>query len=341
MFKNRGEHTYPTIGCILFFILVFATCSFAIAGPDAAKVVGASECGECHKKEVQAWRNTHHFSTFTELTRKKDAKKIADNMGIRRIKTESDCVNCHFTQQIVDGSVETVSGISCESCHGAAKDWMNIHNDYGGKDVKKEQETPEHKKMRISQSLQAGLISPTDIYALANNCYQCHLVPNEKLVNKGGHQAGSPFELVSWSQGEVRHNYFSSPSGEENLEAPVERRRMLYILGNALELEHALRAIAKATEKAEYAVTMAKRVKLAVLRLEKIAGVVNAPEVGQLITIGKSAELKLNNEAKLSASADQAAQTAKSIAQKYNGSEFAALDQLLPSASDYKGSVSN
>ncbi|MGR9105439.1 MAG: cytochrome c family protein [Gammaproteobacteria bacterium] len=341
MFKLHNIPLNAAIGWIFVSLAVVFAGKSAVAGPDPAKVVGASECGECHKKEVEAWRSTHHYTTYNELSRKKDAKKIADNMGIRRIKAESDCVNCHFTQQIVDGSVDAVSGITCESCHGAAKDWMDIHNDYGGKDVKKEQESPDHKAMRISNAVKGGMILPSDLYALANNCYQCHLVPNEKLVNKGGHKAGSAFELVSWSQGEVRHNYFSSPSGEENLEAPIERKRMFYILGNALELEHALRAIGKATEKAEYAVTMAKRVKLAVLRLEKIAAAVSAPEVKQMVDIGKSAELKLNNEAKLSASADKVAEVAKSMAQKYKGSEFAGLDSLLPSPADYKGRASN
>ncbi len=44
------------------------------------------------------------------------------------------------------------------------------------------------------------------IYDLAKTCYGCHVVPQEDLVNKGGHRAGSAFELVSWSQGEVLHN---------------------------------------------------------------------------------------------------------------------------------------
>lgn len=338
MIRNRSDLVKSAIGCFPLYLIALLVGNLAVAGPDPDKVVGSGECGECHKKEVEAWRNTHHYTTFNELARKTDARTIAKKLGIKRIKNESECVNCHFTEKNNDGDVEAISGISCESCHGAAKDWMDIHNDYGGKDVKKEQETAEHKKMRIDQSVSAGMISPSDIYQLANNCYQCHLVPKETLVNQGGHKAGSPFELVSWSQGEVRHNYFSSASGEENPEAPIERKRMLYILGDALELEHALRAIAKAKEKAEYAVTMAKRVKLAVLRLERIAGAINSAEVKQLIDAGKSAKLKLNNEAELSASADQVAKIAKSLAQKYNGSEFAGLDSLLPGHSDYKGS---
>ena len=165
-----------------------------------AMVVGAGECGECHKEEVQRWRESQHYKTFKELARRKKTKEITKALGIKRVKKGSECVVCHFTQQIVEGNSKVVAGISCESCHSPAKDWLDIHNDYGGKDFKKDQETVEHKKKRKADSLKAGMIVPSDLYGLANNCYGCHLVPNEKLVNKGGHKAGSAFELVSWSQ---------------------------------------------------------------------------------------------------------------------------------------------
>lgn len=330
--------TYPGLYMVAV-LLFFSNAHLAVASPDIADIVGPNECGECHKKEVEAWRGTHHFSTFKELSRTKDAKQIAKNLGLKRIKTEGDCVSCHFTRQLVGGSPEAVAGISCESCHGGAKNWMDIHNDYGGKDVKKEAETAAHKETRIAQSLKAGLISPSDIYSVANNCYQCHLVPNEKLVNVGGHKAGSPFELVSWSQGEVRHNYFSSADGKENANTSPERKRMMYIVGNLLELEHALRAISKATQKAKYAVTMAKRVKLAIKRLNKLAAVINDADVNAIITIGTTAKLKLNNEAELKAAADNVARLAKKFAASHTGSEFAALDALLPDPSKFKGTA--
>ena len=50
--------------------------------------------------------------------------------------------------------------------------------------------------------------NPHNIYLIARQCYDCHTVPNERLVNVGGHLAGSQdFELVAWSQGMVRHNF--------------------------------------------------------------------------------------------------------------------------------------
>ena len=46
---------------------------------------------------------------------------------------------------------------------------------------------------------------------------------------------------------------------------------MMYVVGQALDLEFALRGVAKATEKADYAVAMAKRAKIAEKRIENAA----------------------------------------------------------------------
>ena len=81
-------------------------------------------------------------------------------------------VSCHFLQAEADGTVKPVAGVSCESCHGAARDWIKVHNDYGGKGVKKEQETAEHRRERLEKSRAAGMIRPAEIYRLAANCYQ-------------------------------------------------------------------------------------------------------------------------------------------------------------------------
>ena len=46
-------------------------------------------------------------------------------------------------------------------------------------------------------------------------------VPEERLVNVGGHTAGSAFELVSWSQGEVRHNLQKSAGKDGVITMPI------------------------------------------------------------------------------------------------------------------------
>lgn len=301
---------------------------------DPAKVKGPAACGECHKVEAAIWKETHHSTTFRELPRSDKAREIADKLGLKRIMAESDCLTCHFTSQTEDGDVKPTAGISCESCHGAGADWIKVHADYGGEDVTREQEAPDHKEQRYAQSEAAGMIRPLHLYDVAANCYSCHTVPNENLVNAGGHPAGSKFSLVAWSQGEVRHNVFYS---KENDEASAERKRMMYIVGEALDLEYALRGVAKATVKDNYAVEMAKRAKRAELALKKIAESVSTPEIEQMLAAAEAANLRLNNEAELTAAAEKVAAAARAFADGYDGSDFAGVDPLIPGPGDYKG----
>ena len=303
---------------------------------DPALVTGPDACGECHKKSVEAWQQTHHFTTFRNMPRTEEAKEITKKMGLKRVKDGSDCLTCHFTSAIVDNEPKAIAGISCESCHGAGKEWVDIHSDFGGAEIKAENEDPAHKKKRYVESEKAGMIRPVHLYDVAQNCYSCHSIPNEKLVNVGGHPTGSRIELVRWSQGEVRHNLWYS---EENKEASLERRRMFYVVGKALDLEAGLRGLAKATTKGPYAISMAKRSKAATLHMVKLAAVLPLPEVKQIAEAGSSAKLKLNNADQLNAIADKVAMATKKITTKYDGSELSAIDKVLPTEDKYRGKV--
>jgi hypothetical protein len=303
---------------------------------DPASVIGPDACGECHKSSVAAWKLTHHSTTFKNLPRSKKAKEIAGKLGLKRIKAESDCLTCHFTSVMDDGKAKPIAGITCESCHAAGKNWVKLHSDYGGKGVTMETEAPAHKTERYVSSEAAGMIRPSRLYEVAANCYSCHTVPNEKLVNDGGHTAGSKFELVAWTQGEIRHNVWYS---KENNGASTNRKRMMYVVGKALDLEYALRGVAKATANATYAKSMARRAKSAKEAMQAIAAAIKAPEVDAIVAAAGEAKLKLNNEAALSAAADKVASAAKLLAANYDGSQFGDVDAMLPAADKYKGKV--
>lgn len=335
---DRLQSTSVIIKKISFLSILFLFSSSAFSTEnfhlDPEKVKGPDACGECHKDTMALWKETTHAATFSDLPRSDEAREIANKMGIKRIKSDSDCLGCHFTSAVVEGKTKPIAGITCESCHGAGQDWIDVHSDFGGKDVKAENEDPAHKKERYAKSEAAGMLRPGHLYDLAQNCYGCHTVPNEKLVNVGGHTAGSKFELVRWSQGEVRHNVWYS---KENNESSLERRRMMFIVGQMLDLEHALRGLAKATEKANYAKAMAKRANSARKRIQKIAETVQAKELAEISQVAGTVKLKLNNEQALVAAADKIAASAKAFAGNYNGEQFAAIDTYLPSADKYKG----
>jgi ssDNA-binding Zn-finger/Zn-ribbon topoisomerase 1 len=317
--------------------------AFLLAGPAAAqtdwdytKFVGPDKCAECHKGSVAIWTNTHHFKTVRELPNSEAARQIAMKMGLKRIKSGL-CLDCHFTTVVESEKRKPVAGVSCESCHGPAADYLKRHSEFSGKN--KATETDAEREQRWADSEAAGMIRPQDLYRGAENCYSCHVVPLERLVNEGGHAAGSAFELVSWSMGEIRHNVWYTEDKDNPVASP-ERRRLIYVVGLAVELESALRAVGEATAKADYAVSMAKRAKRAQFRFKTVADALSEPEVAEIMVAATSAKLKLNNKTNLIAAADRIADATKRLAATYDGSSFRAIDHLIPGADKYKGSPS-
>jgi hypothetical protein len=311
-------------------LMMFGFAADGAIASDPAKTVGPNTCSECHKEEAAAWQETHHFKTFREMPRNPKGKEIAEKMGVRRINSESLCLNCHYTVQ----QEKPVAGISCESCHSAGQDWVKGHGEFSGKTEQTETKPEEEARWKLAES--KGMIRPSSLYRLAKNCLGCHVVPQEELVNKGGHPAGSAFELLSWSQGEVRHTTWYSKG--KNVAADAARKRMLYLIGLGVELETALRAVAKATVRKTYAFEMAKRVDKARKQLAAAAKAApNVPEIPQLVKFSYSAGLKLNNERLLTAAADGVSKLLASMTEKYDGSSMAGLDSLIPGPDKFKG----
>ena len=293
---------------------------------DPAKIMGAENCNECHAPMVEAWKLTHHYATFNSMHRTPEAKDISAKLGIRRIKDESLCLKCHYTDKPDDsGKVAPVSGVSCESCHGAAKDWIKVHNAKDDPD-------------RLVKAEKLGMLRPSNYYHVAANCFSCHTVPEEKLVNVGGHKVGSDFELVSWLSGEVRHNLQKS-AGKVNEEIPVERRRMLYVSGRALDLEYSLRGLAVATEDGVYSKAMLARVNAAKDRLEEISKATNLPEVKKMLAAVNAADLKPGNAAPINKMADAIGEITSGFSKSQDGSKLAAVDSLIPGPDKYKGTA--
>jgi hypothetical protein len=318
-------------------LIALGYASYGAVASDPAKTLGPNACAECHKQEAEAWKASLHFKTFREMPRRKEANEIAERMGIQRIRSESMCLNCHYTMQDKDNKKQPIAGISCESCHSAGEDWIKLHSQYSGKTEKTESKAEADARWKLSES--KGMIRPSSVYGLAKNCYSCHVVPQEDLVNKGGHPAGSPFELVSWSQGEVRHNTWHS-KGKENVPANAARKRMLYLVGLGVELETGLRAVSRATARRLYAFEMAKRVDRARKQLAAAAKAApDVPEIAKMVEYSYSAGLKLNNERYLTPAADGVSKLLASISEKYDGSTMAGLDSLIPGPDKYKGTA--
>lgn len=320
-------------------LCLFSCLSSVIAQPpqcDPAKVIGPMRCASCHENEVRVWLQTPHAKTLEDLHRRPEANAIAAKMGIRSIKRGDVCLDCHYTSQAVGDKNQIIAGVSCESCHGAALDWVTLHNDYGGPTVLKSQESAAHKEQRREISIAHGMRNPTNVYLVARSCLQCHSVPNEKLINLGGHRAGSiEFEMVSWSQGINRHNFLRTEN-KANAENSAEELRIMFVAGLMADLEFSTRAVAKATERGAYGLGVAERAAKVAVRLKAIQEQINDPNLQLALVAFSRAVLKTNNEAELNAIADEIQQAGTTFAKATDGNKLAALDALIPQKSHYK-----
>lgn len=253
----------------------------------ATKVKGYEDCTQCHKFSVEAWKRSSHFKSLETLNLDKEgkAKAIMKAMGLEGSPaSHTSCAQCHFTDkvtknvnQFTNKKFGPVYGVSCESCHGASEDWIELHNKSSLKDIKDKFGTlksdaqkaeflksvhmktigdsipGDFVKWRDDISAKAGMIRPQMTYALINNCYECHTIGDKDVVNKTAeldepHAAGSEFEIVAWLSGEVKHSFKDAdPDNPKNKPFTIEEKRFLYVAGKVLFAEHAFRALSTAT----------------------------------------------------------------------------------------------
>ncbi|MGD2067370.1 MAG: multiheme c-type cytochrome [Gemmatimonadota bacterium] len=291
-------------------------------------------CGECHEAEYEVWVETPHATGFETMHRTESARSILRALGLRVTKRqESLCMRCHYTVKAPE--LQAIAGVSCESCHGPARDWIDIHNDWGPGVEHPDQEDPQHRAQRVEAATDAGMLRPSgDLYAVAANCFECHTVPFEELVNEGGHKAGSgSFDLVEWSE-RIRHNFVHRQWGGEggNREPSQERKRAMLLVDRILKYEFGLRGVAVATVEGSYQKAMERRTTGAYEELDAIARIVELPELVDIVEIGADLDLVPGNEEALTAAADRIREVARAFTPGVESMDLAALDPLLQGA---------
>lgn len=224
-------------------------------GLDPSKVMGSRTCLNCHPSETLALIASGHNRTHL-LLRSPNARKYAAALELEKPAGESrECIQCHATPKTsFTGDVQVISGVSCESCHGAAggeDGWLNAHAVYGPNGTTFETETAEHRVERLKRIDEAGMVRTNHVSQLASNCFGCHSVRNAALVN-AGHKSGAGFELVGRSTGSVRHNFHEDQS--MNSEGPTlwarrdggdvaGRRRIKFLVGVLADAATAFEAL--------------------------------------------------------------------------------------------------
>lgn len=353
--------------CALFFGLVSTegantpslavqTLSSAVVGADPildiidpTSVAGSQKCVKCHKSEHASLLKSKHHSSITLIKQSANIPKYAAAVGISVAKVTKDsiCARCHATPQDDGTGVEAISSVSCESCHGGSvgdSEWLERHAQPGIAAAGR------------AACDKAGMIRSSNIYAIAKNCFECHVVSNEKLVI-AGHPASNKIELVGWSSGEARHNF--QVNQKVNAEAPSlwlkinegasakNRRRVKFVVGVLVDLEVTLNNAQNAKKtKSDFVKGCAKRLKKSIKLLDKIVDELggDAPKdiLAAQAAIGKmgritSSKIKKIKEAKnaypLVVTAAQAFET------KFDGSELKALDKLIKKEAKPRGKV--
>lgn len=176
----------------------------SIAHADLVKgpgFVGAQGCSSslCHgggsaeRNAYTVWKGLdRHSRAFASLASER-AARIAQGLSLPAPAQTRRCTECHAPLQTVPeerlmAGAKPEDGISCESCHGPAQDWVRSHT---------------RRDFTHAQNVQTGVRELRGLYARANACVACHQVLSPDIL-----AAGHPplvFELDAQTVAEPRH----------------------------------------------------------------------------------------------------------------------------------------
>jgi Cytochrome c554 and c-prime len=339
-----------TLGLTVYRSPALSTTTVSAAGLavklNPGNVVGPKKCVECHKSEHARWKLTVHASNY---------KRLMDPNAAAYLKSvdKAVCITCHGTPMGAAGMAIANTGVSCESCHGGAKNWFAAHSVYvkGNPKATRAMETPMHRKKRLATCQAAGKAGPRELYKVALKCFACHIVGDETLLTKTMHKPGQlNFEFASWSNGSVRHNFqvdktknevvsslWLHPVPNENAGKRVaeNRKRQMYVIGVLAELETRLRLRATAKESGyagKVAGPIAFRVRSKLAKINAAADIGETKVVAKMIPklFSRISKVKAGDEKFFNAEADKVAAAAKDFLAKHDGSKLAKLDKLIP-----------
>ena len=182
--------------------LFIAGVVFAAGADTPGKFLGANSCSSssCHgggganQNQFLVWslKDFHSQRPPATLATAR-SKQITDALNIKDATSDARCTVCHAPLNSVPENLrgkdfKVSEGVSCESCHGPAENWIRSHTrtDYTRAD-------------RIA----AGMRDLQDLYVRANVCVACHQNVDADIL-----KAGHPeliFELDGQSVAEPKH----------------------------------------------------------------------------------------------------------------------------------------
>lgn len=250
-----------TVASAAAVLLVTWAPTLALGASDLKQ--GPEKCKKCHKAEHAVWTGSPHGKSFREIHKKDKAKTIAEKVGGGKMRKNALCQQCHYS--IIDkrGRPKADAGPSCESCHGNATSWIEVHNN---------EKRPKADRRR--ETVPMGMIWSDMQYDIVENCFGCHSLsklPGEKIdaLLSAGHPINGDYEVVRYSQGSVRHRFYP-PNVSVNAEMNPAELAGFYTIGQLVSLVDATEARKKSDHPA-YRKALAQRIDRATQALSTLS----------------------------------------------------------------------
>ena len=150
-------------------LVAFTLNAAEVAAP---KFLGSQSCANsmCHggagdkRDQYVTWlKKDFHTRAPATLSMSRSAR-IAETLKITDATTSARCTECHNPFQAVPAErkgplVGKLEGVSCESCHNAAENWLLTHT---------------RTDLKYEQKVAAGMRDLKNLYVRANTCVACH-----------------------------------------------------------------------------------------------------------------------------------------------------------------------
>lgn len=185
-------------GLTLFMVLAVLTLTTGPAWAEA-KFLGNASCELCHKEISNSWKKSIHAKAFDMLSpnTRADKKKEAGLKPAEDYRKDKSCMKCHVMGweeggYSFDKPGDEWKGVGCETCHGAAERYLELHDK---KDLAKRD-----KKLK-----QAGLTKPLESSG-PGTCATCHYSfdnPYSKSRDKNRDR--------NWADPKLRETYHIAP----------------------------------------------------------------------------------------------------------------------------------
>jgi hypothetical protein len=141
-------------------------------------VVGQGRCDACHGAQNDWWyQDAHSRSADPFFDRRRINVQIATvyygkPAAALMATGKAVCIDCHGTVTSGREAAEADSGVSCESCHGPAGDYLKPHPD-----------------LARARRLELGMVDLDDAGRRAAVCASCHWIVDPRLLSSG-HPSG-------------------------------------------------------------------------------------------------------------------------------------------------------